>query len=999
MRGRRKSGAFPTGGQESASRGTPPRQIAVYGKGGIGKSTTVANLAVLYGMAGHKVLLVGCDPKHDTSYRVTEVRPVPTVLGALQQKNVHDLTSDDFLVAGRHGVTCIEAGGPEPGVGCAGRGLSKMFEMFDTLGLLDREYDTIIYDVLGDVVCGGFAVPMRRGYAAEVFIVASGETMALYAANNICRALVRLQGNGVRLAGVIGNLRGLLDERAIIEAFAERIGSRVLHHIPRDEEILRAERERRTVVEYAPESPATAEYRALFEAVTALDPNAGVVPRAMGELGFEEFIREQVFFFRDGLKPPAPPVEGFNPALFRRWLGRALTSKLVRCRQVRFSPDGRLLLDLASRSESALLALGPRAASTNPGVHVEVLDGIISPNGEAHPAALPLARYAASRLGQIAAKFHVPLFDLFRLDSPTEVFTFESGLFAWRLGQFLVPGVTRSGPFVYAGEQFDGEALRYRFESARANLVLRLEMGAGRSGAAYSTRHLSLTVEEDERAPAETDDPDCRVEHYLAFLLALSDPPEARYAFRHRTEGVVVGSTQDWGADLRLQFFADPGFDFLANFNTAFGLGWRVGLLYHGERECSHMATYVPAPMQNIVPHPLHVTAPPGMSGRVFVSDLTEADSALGGEDRLLAALRAVAARPDIEALIVQDTCVVRVMGDDIRRCIREVEREVAKPIFYLDATAMDESAPLQPIIEFWRELISRTAAQKSRARGVNLVGYGRAGDPTLTELEALLAAFDVPVNAVLFPTLLREHALCFRDAAANVVSPFEYVRVAFSGIASWAEIPTFVPPAPYGERGTAAWLTSLLGSLGREPPGAEELAPREETRARLAEIRTRAADLEAGVVVVSTQSKRLLEAERLLGVPLLPMLADLGLRIRVLFYDPPRVRELPERLSREEFMKAASALPGLPGKLAVEPLEEPEDLPRRLAEEAPHLIYSEIRDDPRLRAAGKGQFSVNDLEAGFTGAVRTAERLIRRAAPPLTRRYQRFLVPNEERR
>jgi nitrogenase iron protein NifH len=274
-----------------------PRQIAVYGKGGIGKSTTVANLAALYGVAGQKVLLVGCDPKHDTSYRITSVRPVPTVLGTLQQKNIHDIRPADFLVKGRHGITCVEAGGPEPGVGCAGRGLSKMFELFDSMDILAGDWDVILYDVLGDVVCGGFAVPMRRGYAAEVLIVVSGETMALYAANNICRALVRLQHNGVRLAGVIGNLRGGWNEAAIVTAFATRIGSHVLPTIPRDELILKAERERQTVVEYAPDSAATRAYRELYGAIQGLAPGAGVVPRAMGDIGFEEFVREQVFFW------------------------------------------------------------------------------------------------------------------------------------------------------------------------------------------------------------------------------------------------------------------------------------------------------------------------------------------------------------------------------------------------------------------------------------------------------------------------------------------------------------------------------------------------------------------------------------------------------------------------------------------------------------------------------------------------------------------------------
>jgi nitrogenase iron protein NifH len=280
-----------------SKRSRPKRQIAVYGKGGIGKSTVVANLAVLFAEQGQKVLLVGCDPKHDTSYKLTDQRPVPTVLGVLGQKRAHDLRLDDFVIEGRHGITCIEAGGPEPGIGCAGRGLSKMFELFETMNLFDAGFDIALYDVLGDVVCGGFAVPMRESYATEIYVVVSGETMSLYAANNICRALVRLERNGVRLMGVIPNLRGVDAELQIIEAFGERVGARVLPAIPRDNRILLAEHERQTIVEHSPSSAAASACRELHAALLGLGPGDGVVPRAMGDVGFDEFARDKLFFW------------------------------------------------------------------------------------------------------------------------------------------------------------------------------------------------------------------------------------------------------------------------------------------------------------------------------------------------------------------------------------------------------------------------------------------------------------------------------------------------------------------------------------------------------------------------------------------------------------------------------------------------------------------------------------------------------------------------------
>ena len=265
------------------------RQIAVYGKGGIGKSTIVGALAVRFALAGHKVALVGCDPKHDTTYKVSTRFPVPTLLSVYEQRREH-LGLADVLIHGRHGIECVEAGGPEPGVGCAGRGISRMFELFDVLGFPRPEHDLVLYDVLGDVVCGGFATPLRRGHASEVLIVTSGEIMALYAANNICRALVRLQDNGPRLLGVVGNLRGLEGEQTLLQRFAERVGAPLLACIPRDPAVAEAEVQRVTVVEHAPDAPAALALAGLHERLEAV-AGSGVVPRPMGEVGFDEFVR------------------------------------------------------------------------------------------------------------------------------------------------------------------------------------------------------------------------------------------------------------------------------------------------------------------------------------------------------------------------------------------------------------------------------------------------------------------------------------------------------------------------------------------------------------------------------------------------------------------------------------------------------------------------------------------------------------------------------------
>ena len=162
------------------------RQIALYGKGGIGKSTTSANLSAAFSEKNLSVMQIGCDPKHDSTRMLMHGRWIPTVLEQMYEKK--DIKEEDIIFEGFGGVRCVEAGGPEPGIGCAGRGIIATFQLLEKMKALFG--DVVVYDVLGDVVCGGFALPMRDGYAEEVYLVTSGELMSLYAANNISKCAV-----------------------------------------------------------------------------------------------------------------------------------------------------------------------------------------------------------------------------------------------------------------------------------------------------------------------------------------------------------------------------------------------------------------------------------------------------------------------------------------------------------------------------------------------------------------------------------------------------------------------------------------------------------------------------------------------------------------------------------------------------------------------------------------------------------------------------------------
>lgn len=263
------------------------RKLAFYGKGGIGKSTIVSNLAVLFARSGQRVLLFGCDPKSDSAFALVNGR-ITTVMAEWLTRGESELTLEHCLMKGPYGVDCIEAGGPQPGVGCGGRGITKAFELVGDPDDMEKRYDVVLFDVLGDVVCGGFSAPMRSGYSEEVYIVTSGEFRALYAANNISHAVARNAGGGAKLGGIVANLRNVRDEREQIEELARQIGSQVLHMIPRDETVNEAERRRVPLVFHDPDCPASRALEELYERIRDLPPEQLRLPRPLPQARFED---------------------------------------------------------------------------------------------------------------------------------------------------------------------------------------------------------------------------------------------------------------------------------------------------------------------------------------------------------------------------------------------------------------------------------------------------------------------------------------------------------------------------------------------------------------------------------------------------------------------------------------------------------------------------------------------------------------------------------------
>ena len=241
------------------------RQCAIYGKGGIGKSTTTQNLVAALAESGKKVMIVGCDPKADSTRLILHAKAQNTIMEmAAEVGSVEDLELEDVMKVGYKGIKCTEAGGPEPGVGCAGRGVITAINFLEEEGAYDEDLDFVFYDVLGDVVCGGFAMPIRENKAQEIYIVCSGEMMAMYAANNISKGIVKYANSGgVRLAGLICNSRNTDREDELIMALAARLGTTMIHFVPRDNAVQHAEIRRMTVIEYDPKHKQADEYRQL----------------------------------------------------------------------------------------------------------------------------------------------------------------------------------------------------------------------------------------------------------------------------------------------------------------------------------------------------------------------------------------------------------------------------------------------------------------------------------------------------------------------------------------------------------------------------------------------------------------------------------------------------------------------------------------------------------------------------------------------------------------
>jgi len=260
------------------------KQIAIYGKGGIGKSTTTSNLSAALSELGLKVMQFGCDPKSDSTNTLRDGRYIPTVLDTLREKST--VRAQDVIFEGYNGIYCVEAGGPSPGVGCAGRGIITAVELFKQQKVFEAlALDIVIYDVLGDVVCGGFAVPIREGIAEHVFTVSSSDFMSIYASNNLFKGIQKYSNSGgALLGGVIANSMGTPYSLEIIDDFVAKTQTQVIEYIPRSVTVTQSELQGKTTIEAAPTSAQADIYRSLARKIAEHTESKTPSPLEISEL-------------------------------------------------------------------------------------------------------------------------------------------------------------------------------------------------------------------------------------------------------------------------------------------------------------------------------------------------------------------------------------------------------------------------------------------------------------------------------------------------------------------------------------------------------------------------------------------------------------------------------------------------------------------------------------------------------------------------------------------
>ncbi|MBI2384855.1 MAG: AAA family ATPase [Elusimicrobia bacterium] len=860
-------------------------KLAFFGKGGIGKSTISANLSAILASEGRKILHIGCDPKHDSTLALTEDASILTFQERHQASHFTSLTAAEVLTKGKFGIDCVEAGGPEPGLGCAGYGINQLLETLERLDLMSpAKYDTVIFDILGDVVCGGFAAPLRQGFADKIFIVASEEMAALYAANNIAKAVRTYTANGAVLGGLIVNMRDPEVDREMLERFARLLNTRILGFVPRDPIVREAEYLRKTLIEHDPGSGLVRVFKDLAAAVAAVAPGEIGAPTPMDDRLFTELslrqFRSPPMRAQAGSGAAAPAKTERRPerekAQARRVGGpRSLESfsKLLkledrwRLESAFLSPDGCIGLGVKGEDKSELVVVLKPTEIEGTFIKTPNFGLCFQGAGNPTPAAESLLRRTASRLGL------VPLRTLQR------VLERDPGA----VGAVSAPAGAGNG----------------RARPGDGGPPQAWPDGAGGTAAA----------------------PDQSVQFFLDETSAVGGFPQGALFVHH-------GDWECW-----FVFLSGP-----------FGFWERKhneGTLREG----------------NDGPRVAQLSTDSGLE------DVIRG----GGVERLEAMVEDFLRRnPKPDLLVIRSYCVPAVIGDDVSKVLERMRRKYDFAI--AAATALNpEIAILKTAIAqaFSSPRYLETASDPNK---VDLIGFP-SGRPR-AELAGLVAELGLEVGQSILPGWTYTSLVKLRESGLQVLSPRSEYGVIFAELAKGPGLKFISPESPYGLLGTRNWLKAVAAAAGRPERFEEAFGERYRgLRRTWRALRASAARHRLAFVIPEADAAALSDGRSLGGLPLLPMVREMGFGVELLLWSP-----------------SPSSRPAVPG---VKRFNTPEELDRLLSEGDFSAVYSDVCHDRRLLRNGKSRFSRAAFEPGFDGAVRTLRRLLRICRLPFHRRYE----------
>jgi len=856
--------------------GTRPERIVIFGKGGIGKSTVAANLSAVLSRGGKKVMHIGCDPKADsTSLLVERERMAPVLSPTAGQFNLP--TIEEMIVSSRLGIDCLEAGGPTPGVGCGGRGVSLVLQLMQREELIPRNgYEAILFDVLGDVVCGGFASPLRKGFGEKVVIVASEELMALYAANNIGRAVLAYWENGVRLVGLIANCKDPDADKAAVHRFARMLNTKVLGFIPRDPLVREAEYEGKSLVEMDPDARITKIFQHLAAEIYHADIDSLPKPTPLTNDEFYDLSRkgfpEEWLEQRDAVDDARVLAElndGLKPDSLFREMG----------------PPGQEFQPVEGDA--------PAGANAKPGKAFNILKGPLPTTGGAQASSGGCGTSASSSGGGCSSG--------------------GCGTTATQTSKKPIPGERRDPE-----DEYDpGESLFNAWQPDRRWRLFFCDEELSLNVTHITARNLTVIVHEEL---------ECH------FVNARTD------------DGTVAFLNYPWP-----------------------------------DHTGPDVSTYAKLRESNSV---------------VLISDIGDEEVVLGGTPKLTRMLQQVAndETRKTDLIMVHGSCPPAVNGDDIFGTVDAVGRQIDIPIVHMD-NAMDQERDFFVGVfrsftgtpEFQASVAARNAPDAKRR--INLCGFPQ--DQTWDELAAALGDLGVTINAVLLPSFDVDAIKAFPNAALNVLRDHRSYDLIYDTVMTEVEetvgLPSIKPVAPYGVKGTRAWLDAIGEALDLPEGWRARLDAKEKSaRARFDALRARAAGKRVAFVVDEWRVKRIASARYTAGIPMIDVLREAGFGIELLVWcdkcdpaGPSRHRAWDPDDSRTTRIRY---------------FHGPDELDALLRADDFQAVYSDIYFDYRITDAGKSQFSLAFFEAGFEGALRTVEKLLGACELPFYQKYQRYL-------